>query len=78
MSTTIRTRFANGVLEPLEGLRLHEGEEVVLRVDAVASAPGRAWLDETAGGWKGLVDADDFKQRIEESRLLVTRPEPRL
>jgi hypothetical protein len=35
-------------------------------------------LDETAGGWKGLVDADDFKQRIEESRLLVTRPEPRL
>lgn len=77
MSTTIRARFANGVLEPLENLPLNEGEEVVVRIDTLSSAPGRGWLEETAGGWKGLVDADEIKRRIEQSRLLVTRPEPR-
>lgn len=78
MSTTIRARFANGVLEPLEDLRLHEGEEVVVSIEPLSSAPRLAWLEETAGGWQGLVDADELKRRIEESRLLVTRQEPRL
>ena len=77
MSTTIRARFANGVLEPLEDPRLKEGDEVVVRIEALSSAPGLTWLEETAGGWKGLVAADDLKRRIEESRLLVTRLEPR-
>lgn len=77
MGVTIRARFANGVLEPLEDARLHEGDEVVLRIEAVSSVQGLDWLQGTAGGWKGLIDADELKKRIEESRLLVTRPEPR-
>jgi len=77
MGTTIRARFANGVLEPFEDPRLNEGDEVVVRIEPLSSAPGLAWLEQTAGGWKGLIDADELKRRIEESRLLVTRPEPR-
>ena len=78
MGTTIRARFTNGVLEPLEDAPLHDGDEVVLRIEAVSSARGLDWLQETAGAWKGLVDAEELKTSIEESRLLLTRPEPRL
>lgn len=77
MSSTIRARFANGVFEPLEDPHLKEGDEVVVRIEPLTTAPGLAWLEETAGGWKGLVDADEFKRHVQESRLLVTRPQPR-
>lgn len=77
-STTIRARFANGVLEPLEDVGLHDGDEVVLKIEPRSSVPEPNWLEETAGGWKGLIDADELKRRIEQSRLLVTRAEPRL
>lgn len=71
MGITIRARFAHGVLEPLEDARLHEGDEVVLRIEPISSAEGLDWLEETAGGWKGWVDAEELKKHIEESRLLV-------
>jgi len=75
-TTTIRARFANGVLEPLEDVRLHEGDEVVLRIELLSSGSANNWLEETAGGWKDLVDADELKQSIEQGRSQVTRPEP--
>jgi predicted DNA-binding antitoxin AbrB/MazE fold protein len=77
-TTTIRARFANGVLQPLEDVRLHEGEEVVLRIEPLSGPTSTDWIEETAGGWKGLVDADELKRRIKQSRLVVTGPEPRL
>jgi predicted DNA-binding antitoxin AbrB/MazE fold protein len=77
MGTTIRARFTHGVLEPLEDAPLHDGDEVVLRIEAISSAREIDWLQETAGAWKGLVDAEDLKKNIRESRLLLTRPEAR-
>ena len=78
MSITFRARFTNGVLKPLEDARLKDGDEVLVSIDSPPSASGLDWLEETCGGWRGLVDADELKRNIEESRLFMTRPEPRL
>jgi len=78
MGLTIRARFAHGVLKPLEDVRLREGDEVFIRIEEVCSVPGVDSLEQTAGGWRDLVDADELKRRIEESRLLLTRLQPRL
>ena len=32
----------------------------------------------SAGGWKGLLDAEELKRNIYANRLINTRPEPRL
>jgi hypothetical protein len=32
----------------------------------------------SAGGWAGLVDAEELKREIYDSRLIATRTEPRL
>ena len=78
MGTTIKARFSGGVLKPLGDLELREGEEVTITVVALPSKARGDWLERTAGGWVGLVDAEKLKHEIYESRLLVTRPEPRL
>jgi hypothetical protein len=77
MVTTVRARFSGGNLTPLDPLELKEGDEVTVTITDVATRPDPRWLDHTAGGWAGLVDADRLKREIYESRLL-TRPEPRL
>ncbi len=78
MGTTVKARFSNGVLQPLDNLGLKEGEEVMVTIEALPSKPDTDWLERTAGGWVGLVDAEELKRYINESRLLITRPEPRL
>jgi hypothetical protein len=35
-------------------------------------------LERSAGGWKGLIDAEELKGNIYANRLISTRPEPRL
>ncbi len=90
MSTTVRARFAGGVLLPLEEVPLTEGEEVTLSILApdtppsgvagvprALGAPGD-WLERTAGGWRDLIDAERLKREIYESRLVAARLEPRL
>ncbi len=77
MGTTIKARFSNGVLRPLEKLELKEGEEVTITIVALPTRASEGWLERTAGGWVGLVDAAKLKREIYESRLLATRPEPR-
>ncbi len=39
MATAIRVRFSNGVLKPLENLRLKEGEEVMVTIETLPSKP---------------------------------------
>lgn len=78
MSTTIKARFSKGILKPLEKLELKEGEEVTVTIVALASAAHADWLERSAGGWAGSVDAEKLKREIYESRLESTRPEPRL
>ncbi|MBM3219070.1 MAG: hypothetical protein FJZ38_10375 [Candidatus Rokubacteria bacterium] len=75
MTRTIRAKFANGVFEPLDPTvreLVHDGDEVTLTIDTGPSAPGDPLLD-TAGGWRGLIDAEAFKEAIYRDRLVVTR-----
>lgn len=78
MGTTIKARYSGGSLKPLEPLELREGDEVTVTIVALPSQPRADWLERTAGGWVGLVDAEKLKREIYESRLLAPRPEPRL
>jgi len=87
MSTTVRARFAGGVLRPLDDLPLREGDEVTLTILASEPPPGGTpeahkapgdWLERTAGGWRDLIDAERLKRQIYESRLVTARVEPRL
>lgn len=78
MGTTIKARFSRGVLKPMEKLDLRQGEEVTVTIVALPSKPHDDWLERTAGGWVELIDAEKLKEGIYESRLLLTRPEPRL
>ncbi len=78
MSTTIRARFSNGVLKPLEKLPLKEGDEVTLLIAEASSNGGIEALRRTAGAWAGLVECDRFEKDIYDSRLISTRPKPEL
>jgi len=57
-----------------------EWERVQTNLSNVSSRPGSAgdWLERTAGGWAGIVDAEELKREIYGGRLISTRSEPRL
>lgn len=78
MSMTIKARFSGGVLKPLEKLELAEGEEVLVTVAASGGSKGGDFLRRTEGGWLDLVDGDQLKKDIEDSRLAGGRAIPRL
>jgi predicted DNA-binding antitoxin AbrB/MazE fold protein len=80
MGATIRARFSDGTLRPLEALDLKEGDEVTITIvsSSSSSRSGSDWLVRTAGGWAGLVDAEELKREIYDRRLVATRAEPRL
>jgi predicted DNA-binding antitoxin AbrB/MazE fold protein len=81
---TIRARVRHGMLEPLEKTDLPEGKEVsvtILEKPALPDTEKRGMLEAlraTAGGWKGLIDAEELKRNIYTDRLIATRPEPKL
>ncbi len=78
MGSTIRARFSHGTLEPLEAVELKEGDEVIITIVSSPSERVGDWLDRTAGRWAGLVDADELRRAICDSRLIATRIEPPL
>jgi predicted DNA-binding antitoxin AbrB/MazE fold protein len=78
MAGTIRARFANGVLEPLERLDVPEGEVLTITIIRLPAGEAGSGLERSAGGWKGLIDAEELKRNIYADRLISTRPEPRL
>jgi predicted DNA-binding antitoxin AbrB/MazE fold protein len=78
MAGTIRARFANGVLEPLERLDVPEGEVLTITIIRLPVNEGGGGLERSAGGWKGLIDAEELKRNIYADRVISTRPEPRL
>jgi len=53
MGSTIRARFSDGTLKPLEALELKEGDEVTITIvsSSSSSRAGADWLEQTAGGW---------------------------
>ncbi|MFH0788914.1 MAG: antitoxin family protein [Pseudomonadota bacterium] len=76
MVKTIRARFSKGIIEPLEEIDLDEGKEITITIRAIPipSKP-KDVLEITAGGWKGLVDAEELKRNIYSDRLIKTRRE---
>lgn len=79
MSKTIKAKFSNGVIEPLEKLDLEEGEEITVTITETHKVSGKNnGLKKSAGGWKGLVDAEKLKKDIYADRLISTRPGVRL
>jgi predicted DNA-binding antitoxin AbrB/MazE fold protein len=78
MAGTIRARFANGVLEPLERLDMPEGKVLTITIIRLPVNEGGGGLERSAGGWKGLIDAEELKRNIYADRLISTRPEPHL
>lgn len=79
MSKTIRAKFANGVIEPLEAVELREGGEFILTIVRVPEINelGNAFA-RSRGGWKGLIDCEELKRNIYSDRLIRTCPEMKL
>ena len=78
MRSTVRARVKAGMLELLENVDLPEGAEVTVTILDAPSTADREAFRRAAGGWKETVDADTLINNIYESRLLSTRPVPKL
>jgi predicted DNA-binding antitoxin AbrB/MazE fold protein len=79
MAKEFRARFSHGVLEPLDAVDLKEGEEVKVIIAERPKGQGMIEaLRASAGGWKGLIDAEELKRNIYADRLISTRLEPKL
>jgi predicted DNA-binding antitoxin AbrB/MazE fold protein len=76
----IHGRYSKGAIELLEKVDFAEGEDVL--VDVVrggrSSTERMKYLEKSAGAWKGLVDAEQFKRDIYADRLIQTRKEVKL
>ena len=76
MLKTIKARYKNGLIEPLEKIDINEGMEITI---TISEPPVREdGLDRSFGGWKGLIDAEEFLKNIYADRLISTRPEVKL
>jgi hypothetical protein len=78
MAGTVRARVKGGLLEPLERIEAREGEVVTITIMRLPTGENAGGLERSAGGWKGVIDADELKRNIYADRLISTRPEPRL
>ena len=78
MADTIRARVRRGMLELLERVDLPDGTEVTVTIEKTADADDAAAFRRSAGGWKDTVDADALIKNIYDSRLVSTRPVPKL
>jgi predicted DNA-binding antitoxin AbrB/MazE fold protein len=78
MAETIRARVKAGMLVLLEKINLPEGTEVTVTIREDAPAADREAFRRAAGGWKDTVDAESLITNIYDSRLLATRPVPKL
>ena len=66
------------MLELLETVDLPEGTEVSVTILETPTPRSGDGLRRSAGGWKGLVDAEQLIEHIYQDRLISTRPLPRL
>lgn len=80
MPKTIKARYHNGLIEPLENIDLTDGAEITVTIDAVSELSEeerQRRFRAAAGGWKDIVD-ENFLDEIYRQRDLRTRPEVKL
>jgi predicted DNA-binding antitoxin AbrB/MazE fold protein len=68
MERTIRAKYRNGVIEPLEKLDLEEGKEFLITVKEPLVSEDR--FEKSMGSWKGTIDCEQLIKDIYESRRL--------
>jgi predicted DNA-binding antitoxin AbrB/MazE fold protein len=73
MGATIRARFSHGVLEPLEHVDIREGEVLTITIMRLPTKGEAGGLERSAGGWKGLIDAEELKRNTYADRFISTR-----
>ncbi len=78
MRGTIRARFRDGVLEPVDKVNLAEGTNVMVTILEMPSHPDRKAFRRAAGGWKGTINARSLIERIYRDRRVASRPRPRV
>ena len=84
MLVTIKAKFKDGVLVPLEPLNFEEDEEVSVTIDpkpsrrAIPTEKALQALRETAGAWQGSHDPEELKRRIYAERQSGAPPAPEL
>jgi len=78
MADTIRARVRRGMLELLEKVDLPEGTEVTVTIEKTTTDADREAFRRSAGSWKDTVDAEALIKNIYDSRMVSTRPVPKL
>ena len=81
MLKTIKVRFTNGNLEPMEQLDVKEGSELFITIDIEDSASDEGQVDRfnsAIGAWKGTHDPEELLRNIYSDRLTGSRVEPKM
>ena len=79
MTATIRAKFTNGNIVPLEPLDIEEGTDlsVDIQIKPARSAEERRKRTMSAiGAWKGRRDIEEMKRSLYEARIAGSREEP--
>ncbi len=86
MRKTIKAKFTDGVLVPLEPVEFEEGDEILIsfatgtggRSEKPSKEQTIAALRETSGAWRGSHDPEELKRRIFSERVSGTSPTPEI
>jgi predicted DNA-binding antitoxin AbrB/MazE fold protein len=74
MERTIKAKFSEGIIKPLEKLEIEEGKEIMVTIKEKTSRVKDAF-ERSAGKWKGTIDAEALIQNIYADRLISRRSE---
>jgi len=77
---TIKARYRNGVIEPLEEIDIENETEILVTIDVpMTISEEEKWnrFLSAAGGWKDIVD-EGFLDEIYRQRDVQNRPEVKL
>lgn len=77
MLKTIKARYRNGVIEPLEEIDLADGTEITVTVSEPTGL-SEDGLNRSFGGWKGLINAEEFLRNVYADRRISTRARVKL
>ena len=80
-SKTIKAKFSQGVIKPLEKLDIQDGTEISVTIVKTTDLSENERLKRAksaAGAWKDIPETEELKQIIYESRRTGSRIEPDL